>query len=200
VDPALLDAARITGALVAIAVTFVFAARRILFLVGLLRRAQPAPEMLTWSNVKAKLRYLVTKVLGQEKLLRWTAPGVFHAWVFWSFLVVQATLIEIVVKIFDQHAYIPLIDRVGIPGTRLDLAQIVAFTQDVFITLALVAVLGFLLIRLAQHPARRGRRSRFAGSNLNHGYWVLMGEFGVVYTQLTLHAARRAQDPPHNFE
>jgi Fe-S oxidoreductase len=199
-DPALLDVLRISGALLAIAITFVVVARRITFLYALLTVAQPAPGMLTWANVKAKIRYLFTKVLGQKKLLRWASPGVLHAWVFWSFLVIQITLIEVFVKIFDQHAYIPFIGAIGIPSTPLDLAQVVAFIQDVFIGLALIAVVGFLLIRFVQHPARAGRRSRFAGSNLNWGYWVLMGEFGVVYTLLAIHAARWAQDQPSYFE
>jgi Fe-S oxidoreductase len=196
----LVNAARIAGGVTAIAITFVFAARRIRFLYGLLTKAQPAPEMLTWANIKAKLRYLLTKVLAQEKLLRWTAPGVFHAWIFWSFLVVQLTLIEVFLKIFDQHAFVPFADRIPIPGTGLHAAHVVAFMQDVFITLALIAIAGFLLIRFVQHPGRTGRRSRFAGSNLNHGYWVLMGEFGVVYTLLTVHAARWAQAQPDYFE
>jgi Fe-S oxidoreductase len=195
-----IDAARITGGVAAIAITFVFAARRITYLVGLLRKAQPAPEVLNWESVKAKIRYLFTKVLGQEKLLRWSAPGVFHAWIFWSFLIVQATLIEVFIKIFDQDGYIPFADRIPIPTTGLHAGHVIAFMQDLFITLALVAIAGFLLIRLAQHPLRVGRRSRFAGSNLNHGYWVLMGEFGVVYTLLTVHAGRWAQAQPDYFE
>ncbi|MGH3443261.1 MAG: hypothetical protein ACRDUY_14715, partial [Nitriliruptorales bacterium] len=189
----LIDVLRITGAALAIGVTAWFAVRRIAELVGLLRAAQPDPERGTWAYAISNLKYQLTKVLGQKKLLRWSVPGVFHAWIFWSFLVVQATLIEIAGEIFDPHFKIPLAGRIRFPGSDVDLLDVVVFTQDAFILLGIVAIAGFLVMRLTQHPNRLGRRSRFAGSNLDQGYWVLMGEFGVTYTLLLLHGARVAE-------
>jgi Fe-S oxidoreductase len=195
-----LNAVRIVGSLAVLAVVFVAAARRILFLYGLLTKAQPDPERLNWPYVKANIRYIFTKIVGHEKLLRWSGPGIFHFWVFWSFLIVQATLIELGVKIFDQEGYIPFASQIPIPFTEMSAAGLIAFFQDLLITFGIIGIVGFLLYRLAQHPRRMGRGSRFAGSNLNEGYWVLMFEFGVVWTLLVVHGARWAQDQPEYFQ
>ncbi|MBW3577326.1 MAG: (Fe-S)-binding protein [Actinobacteria bacterium] len=188
----MLNVVRIVGGIAVVAITAAVAGRRILFLYGLLRNAQPDPDRATWAAIRGNIRYQFSKVLGQEKLLRWSLPGVLHAWVFWSFLIVQATIIEIFGEIFDPEFKIPLAGRLGVPGSGLTGLDVIVFMQDLFIALALVAIAGFLAIRFAQHPRRLGRRSRFAGSNLDQGYWVLMGEFGVTYTLLLIHASRWA--------
>jgi Fe-S oxidoreductase len=193
VDPHdILNIARIVAGVAVLAVTFAVAGRRVLYLYGLVRKAQPDPEKATWDYIKGNLKYQVSKVLGQEKLLRWSLPGILHAWVFWSFLIVQATIIEIFGEIFDPTFRIPFVDRLGLPGSGLNVLDVIVFMQDLFILLALVAIVGFLAIRFAQHPSRLGRKSRFAGSNLNQGWWVLLGEFGVTYSLLLIHAARWA--------
>ncbi len=188
----MLNTGRIVAGLIVLAVTVYFAAHRVVFLYGLLKKAQPDPERGSWDHVRRNLKYLVTKVLGQEKLLRWSLPGVMHAWVFWGFLVVQATIIEIFGELFSSTYEIPFAGRITFPGSTLSLLDVVGFMQDLFIGLVVVAVASFAVMRLAQHPRRLGRRSRFAGSNLNWGWWVLLGEFGVAYTLLLIHAGRVA--------
>ncbi|HEX2027864.1 MAG TPA: (Fe-S)-binding protein [Nitriliruptorales bacterium] len=188
----ILAVVRIVGGIAVVGVTAAIAGRRIMFLYGLIRRAQPDPDRATWAYVRGNLKYQFTKVLGQQKLLRWSLPGVLHAWVFWSFLVVQATIIEVFGEIFDPDFKIPVAGRLALPGSDRTLLDVIVFFQDTFILLAMVGIVGFLVIRLAQHPRRLGRRSRFAGSNLGQGYWVLMGEFGVTYTLLLIHASRWA--------
>ncbi|HVM00819.1 MAG TPA: (Fe-S)-binding protein [Egibacteraceae bacterium] len=175
-----LDLVRLTAGLATLAVFGARAGRRAWFLLRLLMRAQPMPERMGgWGT---KLRYQLTHVLGQRKLLKWTAPGVFHAFIFWGFLVVQTTLVETIGEVFDPEFHIPLIGR----------SPWLGFVQDLFSVLVLAAIVGFVLIRLVQDPRRLGRGSRFAGSNLDQGWYVLLFEFGVLYTLQVLRAARAA--------
>lgn len=193
-----IDIVRLVAGVAVVAVAVALAARRVTELVGLLRRARPDPRAASWTHARKNLRYLVSKVLGQQKLLRWSLPGVFHAWIFWAFVVVQLTIIEIVGEIFDPTFKIPLLGRVRVPGSQVTLLDVTVFMQDLFVVLALVGIAGFAIIRIVQHPARLGRDSRFAGSRLDQGWWVLLGEFGVTYTLLLIHAARWAQGGPDN--
>ncbi|HVM15887.1 MAG TPA: (Fe-S)-binding protein [Egibacteraceae bacterium] len=176
-----LDIVRITAGLATLAIFGFWAGRRAWFLLRLLMTARPMPERMGgWGT---KLKYQLVHVLGQQKLLKWNAPGVFHAFIFWGFLVVQTTLIETIGEVFDPEFHLPLI------GT----SQWLGFVQDLFSVLVLAAIVGFVLIRLVQDPKRTGRRSRFAGSNLDQGWYVLMFEFGVLYTLQMLRAARAAK-------
>ncbi|MDQ3528336.1 MAG: Fe-S oxidoreductase, partial [Actinomycetota bacterium] len=170
------DAVRIVGSLLIIAVGTVLAARRIRFLVRLVRLARPMPERS--GPVGEKLRYQLRQVAGQEKLLQWTGPGIFHFLIFWGFLILQSQSLEALGEVVDPDFHIPLIGRSNLLG----------FAQDLFTVLVLVAVIGFACYRLAQRPASTGRASRFAGSNLDQGWYVLLLEFGLLYTVMVLRA------------
>ncbi|HSK23235.1 MAG TPA: (Fe-S)-binding protein [Egicoccus sp.] len=188
----LLTLIRIGGAVALVAVVGALAARRIQFLYGLVRKAQPQPERVTRAAIMGNVKYLFTKILGQQKLLRWSLPGVAHFFVFWSFLVIQTTLIEAAGELIDPTFQIPLLNRIALFGvTAYDL---LGFLQDSFMILTILGVAIFAGIRLALDPRRVGRRSRFTGSNLNQGWWVLMGEFLVVWTLLIAHGVRAALD------
>ena len=180
-----LDVIRLVAGLGALGLGVYFAARRIIFLVGLLRKAQPMPDRVVGPG--HVLRLMVGKVLGQEKILKWTAPGLMHVFVFWGFIVLQTHTLEAVGEIFDADFHIPFLG----PGTIQ--AEVFGFIQDLFTVLVLVGVIGFALIRFAQHPSRRGRRSRFAGSHLDEGWYVLLAEFALLYTVLILRGARYAE-------
>jgi Fe-S oxidoreductase len=183
---------RFGGIIAIIAVFGTLAAQRLLFLYGLLRKARPEPELTARSAIIGNLKYLVSKVLGQQKLLRWSFPGLLHAFVFWSFLITQTTLIEATGELFDATFHIPLLNRVELGGvTAYDL---LGFMQDGLGAMAILGVLGFAAMRMAQDPRSRGRESRFAGSNLNQGWWVLMGEFLVIWTLFVAHGVRFALD------
>jgi Fe-S oxidoreductase len=188
----LLTLIRIIGAVAVAAVFGGLAMKRILFLYGLVKKARPQPERVARDAVVGNIKYLFTKVLGQEKLLRWSLPGIMHAFVFWSFLVVQTTLVEAAGELIDPAFQIPLLNRISLGGvTAYDL---LGFVQDLFIGLSIIGITVFAAMRFAQDPKRIGRRSRFAGSNLNHGWWVLAGEFLVVWTLLIAHGIRFALD------
>jgi len=184
---------RIIGGLAVIAFFAGWAARRVMFLYGLLKVAQPEPERATREHVVGNIRYLFSKVLGQEKLLRWSLPGIAHTWVFWGFLVAQTTLVEAAVEIFGGRS-LPWLADIILPSTTVSLYDLLGFFQDTFFVLTIVGVTIFAIMRLAQDPRRKGRASRFAGSNLNQGWWVLAGEFMVVWTLLVAHGVRFALD------
>ncbi|MFA9431489.1 (Fe-S)-binding protein [Egicoccus sp. AB-alg2] len=191
-EDVLLTLIRIGGAVALVAVVGTLAARRVQFLYGLVKVARPQPERVTRDAIMGNVKYLFTKILGQQKLLRWSLPGIAHFFVFWSFLVIQTTLIEAVGELFDPTFQIPFLNRIALFGvTAYDL---LGFLQDSFILLTTVGIAIFAVIRLALDPRRIGRRSRFSGSNLNQGWWVLMGEFLVVWTLLVAHGVRAALD------
>jgi Fe-S oxidoreductase len=180
-----LDIVRIIAGLAVFGLAFFLAGRRIAFLTRLVLKAQPMPDRMTgWGT---KVRYLVTHVLGQKKLLQWSGPGMLHFTIFWGFVVLQTHTVEAFGEVFDPAFHIP-----GFPpgATR---TEVLGFMQDLFTVLVLVAVVGFALIRLSQSPARAGRRSRFAGSNLDEGWYVLLAEFALLYTALVLRGARAAK-------
>jgi Fe-S oxidoreductase len=177
-----LDLVRLLGGLAALGVGAYLAYRRIDYLVRLLRVAQPMPDRM--GNVGEKVRYQLRHVLGQQKILQWTGPGVLHAFIFWGFIILQSQTLEAVGEVFDPDFHIPLIGRSALLG----------FLQDLFTALVLVGIVGFALIRFAQAPRRLGRWSRFAGSNLDQGWYVLLFEFALLYTVMVLRGARSALD------
>ncbi|HWB71535.1 MAG TPA: (Fe-S)-binding protein, partial [Egibacteraceae bacterium] len=177
-----LDLIRIAASLTVLGIAGWLAVRRIAFLVRLLTKARPMPERMgRWGE---KLRWQLRHVLGQQKILKWTGPGVLHAFMFWGFLVLQSQTVEAVGEVFDPHFHIPFFR----PGSRA--SELLGFLQDLFTALVLLAIAGFALIRLAQSPQRLGRRSRFARSNLLQGWYVLLFESGLLYTVLVLRATR----------
>jgi Fe-S oxidoreductase len=180
-----LDVIRIIASLAAIATAAWFAGRRIATLVRLLGKAQPMPDRT--GNVGEKIRYQLRHVLGQQKILQWNGPGVLHALIFWGFLILQSQSLEAIGEVFDPGFHIPFFG----PGTVQ--AEVLGFLQDLFTAAVIVSVVGFALIRFAQHPRRLGRTSRFDGSNLLQGWYVLLGETGLLYTVLVLRGVRYAE-------
>jgi Fe-S oxidoreductase len=70
---------------------------------------------------------------------------------------------------------------------------VLGFSQDLLGSLSMIGIVIFAAIRLAQHPSSHGRRSRFAGSNLNQGWWVLILESLVIWTIWVAHGVRFAE-------
>jgi Fe-S oxidoreductase len=175
-----LDIIRIAASLLVIAVGGALGARRIWFLFRLLRVAQPMPDR--WGSWGTKLRYQLRHVFGQEKILRWTGVGLAHFFVFWGFLILQSQSLEAIGEVFDPEFHIPLIGQ----------WELLGFVQDLMSVLVLLGIIVFALVRLAQSPQLRGMTSRFAGSNLNHGWYVLLLEFGLLYTVMILRGTRAA--------
>ncbi len=122
----------------------------------------------------------VVEVAGQQKLLRWTAPGLAHLAVFWGFVVLVLTIIEGFGALFSPTFHIPVIGNWPALG----------FLEDLFAVLCLLAVAAFTVIRLRESPREHGRTSRFFGSHLGAAWFTL---FMIVNVVWTLMLARGAQ-------
>ncbi len=181
-----LDVIRLVGGLGLFVGALALAGRRAAYLVRLVRVAQPMPDRVE-GGAGRKLKAQLTKVLGQRKLLKWTGPGVLHAFIFWAFIVHQTLTLEALGETFDPEFHIPFFG----PGRWW--SELLGFLQDFLGLLILVAIVGFGLIRAVQSPQRLGRGSRFAGSRLDQGWYVLLLEFGLVYSVLILRGARAAE-------
>jgi hypothetical protein len=122
-----LDIIRIVAGLGSLAIAGYFAVRRIWFLLSLLLKARPMPERMDgWGE---KLKYQLKHVVGQQKILKWTGPGILHAFIFWGFIVLQSQSLEAIGEIFDPEFHIPLIGQ----------WEALGFFQDVFTILVITA-------------------------------------------------------------
>jgi Fe-S oxidoreductase len=177
----LLDIVRIAGGLAILGTGAWLALRRITYLVRLLGVAQPMPERI--AALRRRWTSLFDEVLAQRKILAWSGVGVLHTFIFWGFVILQSQTLEAVGEVFDPDFHIPLIGR----------SPLLGFLQDLFTLLVLIGVVGFAIVRVVQAPARLERRSRFAGSNLDQGWYVLLFEFALLYTVMVLRGARAAE-------
>src|SRR5262249_34945091 len=140
------------------AIALPVAGRRVLWLYRLMTSGQPAPGRLEG------VRHRVTQapktpgveVFGQRKLLKWTVPGIAHAFVFWAFVILASVYLEAYGALFDKNFHIPLIGHWPVVG----------FVQDLIALLALIGIVTFAIIRVRNAPERLGRKSRFKGSHL----------------------------------
>jgi hypothetical protein len=172
-------ALRLVVGLVATAVAFALAGRRLWWLFRLVRVGAPPADRVgvnAVTDLKGP-RSQATEVIGQRKLLAWTVPGLAHAFTFWAFLVLGFTIVEAYGSLFN--------DRFGI-GDWSGLG----FFEDFFATAVLVALVTFTVLRYRQAPARRGRASRFYGSHTGAAWLILGLIFLVIATLLVYRGAQ----------
>ncbi|MGH9299113.1 MAG: (Fe-S)-binding protein, partial [Acidimicrobiales bacterium] len=163
-------------AIAATAVALALAGHRLFFLQRLVRAGTPAPGRLSRWGKRAEVE--LTEVGGQKRLLRWTVPGLAHAFTFWGFTVLILTIIEAYGDLFSETFHIP-----GI-GTN----PFVGFIEDFFIVAVLVSLVVFTVIRLKNNPTRIDRESRFYGSHTGAA-WVTLGLIALVMITLLLYRA-----------
>jgi ferredoxin len=154
------------------------AGRRLWRISRLIRSGQPAPERLRGLRVRAEAE--VVEVGGQKKLLRWTVPGLAHAFTFWGFTILFFTIIEAYGDLFKK--------RFAIWGFGHN--PVLGFIEDFFIVAVLVALCVFTVIRIRQAPARRERASRFYGSHTGAAWLVLALIASVMITLLLYRGAQ----------
>ena len=184
-----LDLFRIVAGTAVIGVVGWFAVRRVRALIALVRAARPNPERDMRANLRRLLGRSLANILGGRRLFRWTVPGIAHFWVMWAFFVLQTTLIEAAGELYVGPEFtLPLLGAISVGGVTA--YDVLGFLQDVFALLSLTGILIFAAIRTVQAPQRLGRDSRFAGSNLTQGWWVLGAEVLVVWTLWVAHGAR----------
>lgn len=159
-------------------IAVIIAGRRLLFLYRLIKSGKPAPGRT--SGAGERLWAEISEVIGQRKLLRKTVPGIAHAFTFWGFIILLATIIEAFGALFNSSFAIPLIGHDSWLG----------FLEDFFTVLILCSLVVFSIIRLKNAPARKERESRFYGSHTGAAWLTLLG---IALVLITLLGYRGAQ-------
>jgi Fe-S oxidoreductase len=192
-DETLLALFRIVVGTATLAFFGAWAVRRGTFLVRLILAAQPNPERNIRSAFRANLRRALVNIFGHKKLLKWSVSGIAHFWVMYAFFILQTTVLEAVGELYLGSSFqLPFLNAISLGGVTA--YDVLGFSQDALALLSLTGILIFATIRASQDPRSRGRSSRFAGSNLNQGWWVLSAEVLVVWTLWTAHGVRFAAD------
>jgi Fe-S oxidoreductase len=164
--------------LAATLIAFVIAGLRLLYLSKLVRSGKPAPDRLGHWGRRGKVE--LTEVAGQRRLLKWTVPGLAHAFTFWGFTILFLTILEAYGLLFRRDFAIPIIGH----------SPIVGFVEDFFATAVLVSLCVFAVIRLKNNPKTKDRSSRFYGSHTGAA-WITLGFIALV--MITLLVYRGAQ-------
>ena len=153
---------------------------RLAYLFRLVHSGKPAPDRLRRWGRKAEVE--ATEVVGQRRLLKWTVPGLAHAFTFWGFTVLILTIIEAYGDLFQKNFAIPGIGH----------AAVVGFIEDFFACAVLVSLSVFTVIRLRNSPKRKDRASRFYGSHTTAA-WITLGMIALVVITLLLYRAAADQ-------
>ena len=159
------------------------AGRRVFMLTRLIGVGQKRPSG-SLPDPRTVVETQTVEVLGQRKLLKWTVPGIAHAFAFWGFIVLGLTIVEAYLSIANPEWTIPIIDEWAI----------VAFFEDLFAVAVLFALAVFTAIRIKQNPNNRGRASRFYGSHTGAAWLVLFMIFNVIWTLLLYRGAKINSD------
>ena len=149
--------------------------RRAKLLADLVRLGKPTER---FDDLPRRTRNEAVIVLGQRKLLQRLVPGLIHAAIFWGFLVLFPTILIAMIGAVDRDATLPWLGHQGWYALMVDL----------FAVLVLGGVVGAVLIRKVQRPAR------FEGSHLGEADLILGLIAGIVSTLLLWHATRIALD------
>jgi Fe-S oxidoreductase len=159
-------------------IAFAVAGRRLWWLYRLVKTGQPATGRTDgWAK---RLWAETSEVIGQRKLLKWSVPGLAHAFTFWGFLILGATILEAYGALFQEDFHIPLI------GTW----RALGFLEDFFAVAVLAALVVFALIRTRHDPVREQRSSRFYGSHTRAAWGILGMIFLVIATLLIYRGAQ----------
>ncbi|HYF11077.1 MAG TPA: (Fe-S)-binding protein [Actinomycetota bacterium] len=165
--------AAVLGAMVLVAGGL--AARRARLLTALVRQGRPAHRT---DDLATRVAKQGSHVLAQRKLFQRFVPGLMHALIFWGFLVLLTTIVEVGGQVIDPAFEIPVIG-----GSRA-----LGLLQDVFAAGVLVGIAIAVAIRLGQRP------ERFVGSHRLEAYRILALIFWIVATLFLGRGARIAAD------
>jgi Fe-S oxidoreductase len=169
---------RIALGMAVTALALAIAGRRFYWISRLLRSGQPAPGRTRNPRVRAEAE--LVEVGGQRKLLRWTVPGLAHAFTFWGFTILLFTILEAYGDLFSK--------KFAIWGFGHN--PVLGFIEDFFAVAVLIALVVFAVIRIKQAPAKRDRASRFYGSHTGAAWLVLAMIASVMITLLLYRAAQ----------
>ncbi|HEU0214990.1 MAG TPA: (Fe-S)-binding protein [Jiangellaceae bacterium] len=175
-----MQAAAIVVSVVVTLVAIALAARAVGQMVGVVRLGQPAAGRT--DRPGSRTATMLRETFGHTRMLKWSAVGAAHWFVFVGFGLLFFTLVTAYGQLVDARFALPLI---GHWRPFEWLAE--------FITWAMLIGIGLLIaIRLRSHPARTGKPSRFTGSTMWQGYYVEATVVGVGLCILVLRGAEYA--------
>ncbi|MDQ1748251.1 MAG: hypothetical protein QOD07_2514 [Frankiaceae bacterium] len=173
--------ARLIAGLLVTVVALAVAAARVLWLGRLVWAGADIPPERR-PSVAGAVKAQLVDVFAQRKLFKRPVSGWAHAFTFWAFIVLLATIVEAYGALFQRDFAIPVIGKSAALG----------LIEDIFAVAVLVALGIFTAIRLAQSPKRLERRSRFYGSHVDQAFIVLGMIFLVIATLLLYRGAQIA--------
>jgi Fe-S oxidoreductase len=165
--------ARIAVLLLLVGAAFALAARRARQLTQMVRLGRPVDRS---GDLPRRAGREATEVLGQRKLLQRFGPGFMHALIFWGFLILLTTILEVAGQVVDPAFELPIIGGTAWLG----------FLQDLLALGVLVGIAIALTIRLVQRP------ERFVGSHATDAYRILGLIFWIIATLFLARGARIA--------
>ncbi|HET7406695.1 MAG TPA: (Fe-S)-binding protein [Mycobacteriales bacterium] len=178
--------ARLVASWAITALAFAVAFYRIQWLARLVWTGRPDTARL--KDVPGLIRGELVDVLFQRKLLKRPLSGWAHAFTFWAFIVLFATILEAYGATVIRDFALPLIGR----------SHWLGFLEDFFGVAVLVAIVIFTAIRMARSPKKLDRRSRFYGSHTDQAYIVLGLIFAVIATLFLYRGAQWAVTDAHH--
>ncbi len=162
------------AALVAlVVVSGVLATRRARLLTRLVRMGRPSDRS---GDLSTRVAREGARVLGQRKLFQRFVPGLMHALIFWGFLVLLTTIIEVGGQAIDPDFRLPWIGGTAWLGLG----------QDVFAAGVLVGLAMAVAIRLGRRP------ERFVGSHGLDAYRILGLILWIIVTLFLARGSRIA--------
>ncbi|MGH9033692.1 MAG: Fe-S oxidoreductase, partial [Acidimicrobiia bacterium] len=169
-----MQAAAIVVSLAITIVAIALAARAVGEMVRVVRIGQPARGRT--DRPGRRTATMLRETLGHTRMLKWSAVGAAHWFVFIGFGLLFFTLVTAYGQLVEADFALPLIGHWHPFEWAAE-----------FITWAMLVGIGLLItIRLRSHPARTGRPSRFAGSTMWQGYYVEATVVGVGLCILAL--------------
>ncbi len=164
-------------ALLLLAIAGGVATRRLLLVYHLIRLGT-GPVPLT--GIGVRLRDLAVQVFGHRKVLRRPLAGILHLFIFWGFVVLLTTIVQVFGEAFVPGWTLPLIGA----------APWLAFVQDALIVLVLVGIGLAFYLRLVVRPPRLAGQDQFGA------FLILVFITGIMVTLLLSRATHIVLDPP----
>ncbi|MBB3677763.1 (Fe-S)-binding protein [Modestobacter versicolor] len=171
-----------TLAVVLLVVSVVYATKAVRAMLRIFKAGQPDPTRLR--PVGPRLKTLAVESLGHTRMLKWSAIGAAHWFVFVGFYGLFLTLVEAFGEVWNPEWHLPLIGEWALWNLFVDLIG----------TGTVLGILYLIYRRQKDHPRRQGRASRFAGSNEGRGYFVEAVVLTIGLCILLIRAIKVAAD------
>ncbi|MCZ2848100.1 (Fe-S)-binding protein [Modestobacter sp. VKM Ac-2978] len=171
-----------TLAVILLVVSVVYATKAVRAMLRIFRTGQPDPTRS--GPVGPRLKTLAVESLGHTRMLKWSAIGAAHWFVFIGFYGLFLTLVEAFGEVFNPEWHLPLIGEWALWNLFVDLIG----------ALTVLGIVYLIIRRQLDHPRRKGRDSRFAGSNEGRGYFVEAVVLTIGICILLIRAIKVAAD------